>query len=208
MTLTREDVVAHLAPTLKAAGMRKRRYWWYWTGEEVTWAFRILKSPYGGSRLNFDLMCAPLAPGFETPATLKSDDYPLAPFLANWEIGPDVDVGMLEDMGWERLGDEERRELLTRFAHMLIDYMRTHSTAESLVRAYAAGEYRPSFIRTELQKAFDRETERLGLENKGARREPPRESSITFPDGTRYVKRGDRWVRSKKNEEKPEEPEG
>ena len=94
MTLTREDVVAHLAPTLKAAGMRKRRYWWYWTGEEVTWAFRILKSPYGGSRLSFDLMCAPLAPGFETPATLKSDDYPLAPFLANWEIGPDVDVGM------------------------------------------------------------------------------------------------------------------
>ena len=48
MTLTCEDVVAHLAPTLKAAGMRKRRYWWYWTGEEVTWAFRILKSPYGG----------------------------------------------------------------------------------------------------------------------------------------------------------------
>ena len=79
--------------------------------------------------------------------------------------------------------------------------MRAHSTAESLVRAYAAGEYRPSFIRAELQKAFDRETERLGLENKGARREPPRESTITLPDGTQYVKRGDRWVRSRKNEE-------
>ena len=63
MTLTREDVAAHLAPTLKAEGMRKRRYWWYWTGEEVTWAFHIDKLPYG-KRIGFDLMCAPLAPGF------------------------------------------------------------------------------------------------------------------------------------------------
>ena len=183
MTLTREDVAAHLAPTLKTAGMRKRRYWWYWTGEEVTWAFHIDKLPYG-NRIGLNLMCAPLAPGFETPATLKSDDYPLAPFLANWEIGPDVDVGMLEDLGWERLGDEERRELLTRFAHMLVDYMRAHSTAESLVRAYAAGEYCGSFVLKELQEAFNRETERLGLENKGAHPEPPHESTSTLPDGT------------------------
>ena len=200
MTLTREDVAAHLAPTLKAAGMRKRRYWWYWTGEEVTWAFHIDKLPYG-NRIGLNLMCAPLAPGFETPATLKSDDYPLYFFLSGWEIAPDVGVELLEDLGWERLGDEERRELLTRLAHMLVDYMRAHSTAESLVRAYAAGEYRGSFVLKELQKAFDRETERLGLENKGARREPPRESTITLPDGTQYVKRGDRWVRSRKNEE-------
>ena len=206
MTLTREDVVAHLAPTLKAAGMRKRRYWWYWTGEEVTWAFHIDKLPYG-NRIGLNLMCAPLAPGFETPATLKSDDYPLYFFLSGWEIAPDVGVELLEDLGWERLGDEERRELLTRLAHMLVDYMRAHSTAESLVRAYAAGEYREAFIRKELKKAFNRETERLGLENKGARREPPYESTITLPDGTRYVKRGDRWIRSRKNEEKPEEPE-
>ena len=206
MTMTREDVAAHLAPTLKTAGMRKRRYWWYWTGEEVTWAFHIDKLPYG-NRIGLNLMCAPLAPGFETPATLKSDDYPLYFFLSGWEIAPDVGVELLEDLGWERLGDEERRELLTRFAHMLVDYMRAHSTAESLVRAYAAGEYRGSFVLKELQKAFDRETERLGLENKGARREPPYESTITLPDGTRYVKRGDRWIRSRKNEEKPEEPE-
>ena len=206
MTMTREDVAAHLAPTLKMAGMRKRRYWWYWTGEEVTWAFHIDKLPYG-NRIGLNLMCAPLAPGFETPATLKSDDYPLYFFLSGWEIAPDVGVELLEDLGWERLGDEERRELLTRLAHMLVDYMRAHSTAESLVRAYAAGEYREAFIRKELKKAFNRETERLGLENKGARREPPYESTITLPDGTRYVKRGDRWIRSRKNEEKPEEPE-
>ena len=206
MTMTREDVAAHLAPTLKTAGMRKRRYWWYWTGEEVTWALHIDKLPYG-NRIGLNLMCAPLAPGFETPATLKSDDYPLYFFLSGWEIAPDVGVELLEDLGWERLGDEERRELLTRFAHMLVDYMRAHSTAESLVRAYAAGEYREAFIRKELKKAFNRETERLGLENKGARREPPYESTITLPDGTRYVKRGDRWIRSRKNEEKPEEPE-
>ena len=105
-------------------------------------------------------------------------------FLSRWEIGPDVDVELLEDLGWERLGDEERRELLTRFAHMLVDYMRAHSTAESLVRAYAAGEYRGSFVLKELQEAFDRETERLGLENKGAYPEPPREPSSTLPDGT------------------------
>ena len=105
-------------------------------------------------------------------------------FLSRWEIGPDVDVELLEDLGWERLGDEERRELLTRFAHMLVDYMRAHSTAESLVRAYAAGEYRGSFIRKELKKAFNRETERLGLENKGMHREPSHESTSTLPDGT------------------------
>ena len=61
MTMTREDVAAHLAPTLKTAGMRKRRYWWYWTGEEVTWAFHIDKLPYG-NRIGLNLMCAPLAP--------------------------------------------------------------------------------------------------------------------------------------------------
>lgn len=67
---------------------------------------------------------------------------------------------------------------------MLVDYMRAHSTAESLVRAYVAGEYRGSFIRKELKKAFNRETERLGLENKGMHREPPHESTSTLPDGT------------------------
>ena len=115
-----------------------------------------------------DLMCAPLVSGFETPATLKSDDYPLVIFSPDWSIDPNVNIQMLEDLGSAQLDDERRRELLTRFACMLVDYLHSHSTAEALVRAYAAGEYRSSFLRKELQWAFDREVVRLGLGNKGA----------------------------------------
>lgn len=75
---------------------------------------------------------------------------------------------MLEDLGCAQLDDERRRELLTRFACMLVDYLHSHSTAEALVRAYVAGEYRSSFLRKELQWTFDREVVRLGLGNKGA----------------------------------------
>ena len=167
MALTRDDVVSQLAPVFKAAGMRKRRFWWYWSSEEVAWAFRVEKLPYG-NRIGMDLMCAPLVSGFETPATLKSDDYPLVIFSPDWNIDPNVNIQMLEDLGCAQLGDERRRELLARFACMLVDYLHSHSTAEALVRAYAAGEYRSSFLRRELRWAFDREVVRLGLGNKGA----------------------------------------
>ena len=77
-------------------------------------------------------------------------------------------IQMFEDLGSAQLDDERRRELLTRFACMLVDYLHSHFTAEALVRAYAAGEYRSSFLRKELQWAFDREVVRLGLGDKGA----------------------------------------
>ena len=125
------------------------------------------KLPYG-NRIGMDLMCAPLVSGFETPATLKSDDYPLVIFSPDWNIDSNVNIQMLEDLGCAQLDDERRRELLTRFACMLVDYLHSHSTAEALVRAYVAGEYRSSFLRKELQWAFEREVVRLGLGNKGA----------------------------------------
>ena len=167
MALTRDDVVSQMTPVFKAASMRRRRFWWYWSGEEIAWAFRVEKLPYG-NRIGMDLMCAPLVSGFETPATLKGDDYPLVIFSPDWNIDPNVNIQMLEDLGCAQLDDERRRELLARFACMLVDYLHSHSTAEALVRAYAAGEYRSSFLRKELQWAFDREVVRLGLGNKGA----------------------------------------
>ena len=74
-----------MAPVFKAASMRRRRFWWYWSSEEIAWAFRVEKLPYG-NRIGMDLMCAPLVSGFETPATLKSDDYPLVIFSPDWSI--------------------------------------------------------------------------------------------------------------------------
>ena len=167
MALTRDDVVSQMTPVFKAASMRRRRFWWYWSSEEIAWAFRVEKLPYG-NRIGMDLMCAPLVSGFETPATLKGDDYPLVIFSPDWNVDPNVNTQMLEDLGCAQLDDERRRELLTRFACMLVDYLHSHSTAEALVRAYAAGEYRSSFLRKELQWAFDREVVRLGLGDKGA----------------------------------------
>ena len=98
MTLTRDDVVSQMTPVFKAASMRRRRFWWYWSSEEIAWAFRVEKLPYG-NRIGMDLMCAPLVSGFETPATLKGDDYPLVIFSPDWNIDPNVNIQMLEDLG-------------------------------------------------------------------------------------------------------------
>lgn len=119
MALTRDDVVSQMAPVFKAASMRRRRFWWYWSSEEIAWAFRVEKLPYG-NRIGMDLMWAPLVSGFETPATLKSDDYPLVIFSPDWNIDQNVNIQMLEDLGCAQLDDEKRRELLTRFACILV----------------------------------------------------------------------------------------
>lgn len=160
--LSREQIRDALAQGLATHAIPYRLFTWEWSSEQVRFHVYLEFLPEQ-ERARIEVYFAPLRMREVEGFDLVGNSFPFYVLARRLPLGVECDVESVENCGNGVYSDQERLALFQVIGDALGEYITTHSSEESLVKAYANGDYNTAFIHPSLKPAFDQRLEAVGI---------------------------------------------